>query len=145
MYTTLEVFKVLEELVVLVVLVETVDQPYVQTKTEILLSTITLEHQSTPAVAEVVAEVTVVLEDKVVLEVQVVPVLITYNTTITMQEVVVFGVVEDTKLISKDLQTQLFSVNNVLVVTLIVTVLTLPKIVTRNNILDMVGFVTTVV
>ena len=77
-----------------------------------------------------VAEVTVVLEDKVVLEVQVVPVLITYNTAITMQEVVVFGVVEDTKLISKDLQTQLFSVNNVLVVTLIVLVLTLPRIVT---------------
>lgn len=87
MYTTLEVSKVQEEVVVLVVMVETVDQPYDQTKTEILLSTITLEHLSTPAVAEVVAEETVVPEDKVVLEEPEETVLIITITTFHMDKV----------------------------------------------------------
>ena len=82
-------FKVLVVLVVLVEVEVQADQPYVQTKTEVLLSTITLEDKSTPEVAEVVAEVTVVLVELAVTEVLVEMVSITYNTTILMHKMVV--------------------------------------------------------
>ena len=103
MYTTLEVSKVQEEAVVLVVLVETVDQPYVQTKTETSLSTITLEHQSTPAVAEVVVEVTVVLVVLVVLVDKVVLVIITTIISFQMDSTQDVDVVPEDIVISKDL------------------------------------------
>ena len=67
---------------VLVVLVEVLDQQYVQTKTEISLSTITLEDKSTPEVAEVDAEEMVVKADKVVLVEPVVMVVIPHTLDI---------------------------------------------------------------
>ena len=98
MYTTLEVSKVQEEEVVLVALVETVDQPYVQTKTETSLSTITLEDKSTPEVAEVVAEVMVVLAVKAVLEVLevMVVILLMYLTSLSYRDLVSYVVPDST-------------------------------------------------
>jgi hypothetical protein len=93
--------------VVLVVLVEVEaeeDQPYVQTKTEVLLSTITLEDKSTPEVAEVVAEVMVVLADKAVLEeleVMVV-ILLTYLTFLSYKDLVSYVVPDSTLTLTQE-------------------------------------------
>ena len=105
MYITLEVFKVLVVLVVLAEAVVQPDQPYVQTKTEVSLSTITLEEKSTPEVAEVVAEVMVVLVVKAVLEVLevMVVILLMYLTFLSYKDLVSY-VVPDSILILMDKQ-----------------------------------------